>query len=327
MRKVEHLRISVSPECNLRCKHCYVPDQKEILLQDERTKLISAEDTMNFMDNLLANYGLRKITLSGGEPLLSTIWYKTKVLLKYACDHDLEVQFNTNGCGNVSIEEINSIVEDKKHLIFFHVSLDGCDADYVDDFRGCKGTFKEVLKFLEIANANGYATRIRYTATCKNLNQVIPCYEIAQRMGLDAFLIKPVFPAGYALKNQDYMVDLKEYENIQNELVKASIGSNTKIIFPQPFFPDEKSIPVEANVKVLKCNCGSTAFYLTFDGKVYPCTYLVGTPNAQNYYIGTMQDTIHLLEQWETKSELDDYREGVHTCPSFDILMNFQKSI
>lgn len=325
MRKIEHLRISVSPECNLRCKHCYVPDQKDIMVEGERAKLISAEETMYFMDKLIESYGLRKITLSGGEPLLTTIWYKTKVLLKYACDHDLEVQFNTNGCGNVSMDEINSVVGDKKHLIFFHVSLDGSEADYVDEFRGRKGTFQQVLNFLETTNSNGYATRVRYTGTCKNLDQVIPCYNLAKEMGLDAFLIKPVFPAGYALKNEDYMVDLKEYEEIQNELVRNSIGSATKVIFPQPFFPDEAMIPKDANVKVLRCNCGSTAFYLTFDGKVYPCTYLVGTPNAENYFMGTMQDTIHLLEQWESKSELDDYREGVHTCPSFDILMNYHK--
>lgn len=327
MREIQHLRISVTSECNLRCKHCYVPDEKIVQASETlRNDHISIDSMIALMDRLREDYGLRKITLSGGEPMLSTIWNRTKPLLKYAVEHDLEVQFNTNGCGDVPVKEINKVVGDKKHLIFYHVSLDGSKPDYVDEFRGVQGVYDKVILFLKTARDNGYTTRIRYTATSKNLDQVEPCYKLAQDLNLDAFLIKPVFPAGYALKNQEYFVILKQYEEIQKKVAELSVGSRTRAIFPQPFFPDENEIPSEANTKVLNCNCGSAAIYLTHTGKIYPCTYLVGTPQAEKYVIGNIQDMESMFAAWEDKEELKDYRTGKKTCPTYDILLSVSKN-
>lgn len=65
-RKIDYIRISVTDRCNLRCVYCmpekgvpFVP-HKEILSFDEILRLV----------RVLADLGIRKIKLTGGEPLV-----------------------------------------------------------------------------------------------------------------------------------------------------------------------------------------------------------------------------------------------------------------
>lgn len=65
-RAVEYLRVSVTDRCNLRCAYCMpaegVPyeDGADVLTFDEIVRVVS----------LLARHGLRKVRLTGGEPLV-----------------------------------------------------------------------------------------------------------------------------------------------------------------------------------------------------------------------------------------------------------------
>ena len=65
-RPLKDLRISVTDRCNFRCTYCMPfdeyegSDKKEILTFEEITRLAS----------LFVQFGVDKIRLSGGEPLL-----------------------------------------------------------------------------------------------------------------------------------------------------------------------------------------------------------------------------------------------------------------
>ena len=65
-RNIEYIRISVTDRCNLRCTYCMpeegipVVDHQEILSYDEIAKLVE----------IFADIGIRKIKLTGGEPLV-----------------------------------------------------------------------------------------------------------------------------------------------------------------------------------------------------------------------------------------------------------------
>ncbi len=65
-RAIEYLRISVTDRCNLRCTYCMpaegVPyeDSDEVLSRDEILRLVT----------LLSRHGLRKVRITGGEPLV-----------------------------------------------------------------------------------------------------------------------------------------------------------------------------------------------------------------------------------------------------------------
>ena len=65
-REIRYLRVSVTDRCNLRCEYCMsedgVPDKGHgnILSNEEITRIIRAA----------AGYGISKVRLTGGEPLV-----------------------------------------------------------------------------------------------------------------------------------------------------------------------------------------------------------------------------------------------------------------
>ncbi len=65
-RAVEYLRISVTDRCNLRCTYC-MPE--EGVPYEERDAVLTYEEILRLV-HLLARHGLRKVRLTGGEPLV-----------------------------------------------------------------------------------------------------------------------------------------------------------------------------------------------------------------------------------------------------------------
>ena len=65
-RKIDYLRISVTDRCNLRCIYC-MPEKGVKLV--ERSLLLREEEILRIV-SVMAELGIRKIKLTGGEPLL-----------------------------------------------------------------------------------------------------------------------------------------------------------------------------------------------------------------------------------------------------------------
>lgn len=65
-RTIDYLRISVTDKCNLRCVYCMPPEGVKMLDHDD---LLSFEEIVAFTE-LAVLRGVRKVRLTGGEPLL-----------------------------------------------------------------------------------------------------------------------------------------------------------------------------------------------------------------------------------------------------------------
>ncbi|MEX2281472.1 MAG: radical SAM protein, partial [Gemmatimonadota bacterium] len=65
-RRIEYLRISVTDKCNLRCVYCMPEDGLPWL---GRSAILSYEEIASIVRQLAA-MGLRRIRLTGGEPLV-----------------------------------------------------------------------------------------------------------------------------------------------------------------------------------------------------------------------------------------------------------------
>src|SRR5262245_53572415 len=61
----DNLRISVTDRCNLRCTYC-MPEEVVFM---ERSELLSFEEILHFVQ-IAAPLGVRKLRLTGGEPLM-----------------------------------------------------------------------------------------------------------------------------------------------------------------------------------------------------------------------------------------------------------------
>jgi GTP 3',8-cyclase len=65
-RRIEYLRISVTDKCNLRCVYCMPPEGLPWL---GRSEILSFEEIVRIVE-VMAGMGLRRIRLTGGEPLV-----------------------------------------------------------------------------------------------------------------------------------------------------------------------------------------------------------------------------------------------------------------
>ncbi len=63
-REIDYLRISVTPECDLRCYYCLPAD-----LGETHSRLLKAEEIIRFVQ-VAAGLGVSRVRLTGGEPLL-----------------------------------------------------------------------------------------------------------------------------------------------------------------------------------------------------------------------------------------------------------------
>ena len=66
-RDINYLRIAVTDKCNFRCIYCMPVDGVAPRAHDE---LLSAEEIARFV-RLVAGEGIRRVRLTGGEPLVS----------------------------------------------------------------------------------------------------------------------------------------------------------------------------------------------------------------------------------------------------------------
>ena len=90
-RTHDNLRISVTDRCNIRCVYC-MPESVEFL---PKTEILSFEELVR-LGQVAASLGIRKIRLTGGEPLVrSSLWILIKQLA--AIDGIRDIGLTTNG--------------------------------------------------------------------------------------------------------------------------------------------------------------------------------------------------------------------------------------
>ncbi len=65
-RKINYLRISITDRCNLRCRYCIPSDGIKLIARNE---ILSYEEIYK-LAKIGAGYGINKIRLTGGEPLI-----------------------------------------------------------------------------------------------------------------------------------------------------------------------------------------------------------------------------------------------------------------
>lgn len=309
---ISRLQIAVSYYCNLHCEHCYVPEENR---DEYKTKLepdqLEIPQILGFMDHLIGSYGLERISVTGGEALLNKVWPRTRPVVEHGLRNGLEVQLNTSGSGQVPISEVVDLVAETGGRLVLHVSLDGIDQEQVNAFRGHSRAMQWALRTIREAVDGGLKVQIRYTATEGNLADTLPCYDLVEEIGVEEFVVKPMFAAGVARENEELIATIGPVLDLQRELLAASIGRSTKLVLPEPVYVPPTEFPAEANVRTIQCACGTESLYLSTDGALFPCTYLVGAGDADDWIVGNIKDPGFDFDAvWADPSTWTEFREA-----------------
>jgi cyclic pyranopterin phosphate synthase len=178
-RPVRDLRISVTDRCNFRCVYCM---PKEVYGRDwqflPREQLLSYEEITR-LAGVFAGLGVRKLRLTGGEPLVRR--HLERLIAMLARIPDVELTMTTNG----------SLLPHKAHTLReagldrITVSLDSLDDDVFRAMNDVDFPVARVLAGIEAAQAAGFSVKLN-TVVRRSLNDesIVPMARYAREAGL-----------------------------------------------------------------------------------------------------------------------------------------------
>ena len=171
-RQLRDLRISVTDRCNFRCTYCM---PKEVFNADY--KFLRREQLLNFeeitrISKVFASLGVRKIRLTGGEPLLrKDLPMLISQLAKINSIKDISL--TTNG---VLLTEKMALELKKAGLKRITISLDTLDQDVFSRISDVKVDVNQVLQAIGYAESAGLAP-VKINAVVKkgvNEHSILP---------------------------------------------------------------------------------------------------------------------------------------------------------
>ena len=181
-RRITYVRLSVTDRCDLRCRYC-MAERMQFLPKRE---ILTLEEMAALADILIAR-GVRKIRLTGGEPLVRKgVMELVRMLGKrIGCGLD-ELVLTTNGTRlerfagelhDAGVRRINVSLDSRKPDLFGHIT------------RG--GDLSQVLRGIEAALTAGLAVKINMVALAGiNEGEIADMLRWCAAMALDLTLIE-----------------------------------------------------------------------------------------------------------------------------------------
>lgn len=261
-RNIEYLRISVTRDCNLNCLYC---KPGTACRNDDQFRPLSPADYGKIV-RTAAELGIRKVRITGGEPLVRHDIYEIISVISSVEGID-DISMTTNG---IHLEQAAQRLKDAG-LTRVNVSLDSLNED---NFRKITGVNKlhDVLNGIRKAAIYGLVPVKTNTVLIKGLNdyEVDDFFRLARDMELDVRFIE-LMPVGeFGEENRDKIVYNTEIIAAHPELVPVESVNSSE---PARYYTVEGykgRIGFISPISSSFCSC-CDRIRLTCDGKIKPC--------------------------------------------------------
>ena len=175
-RPFQDLRISVTDRCNFRCTYCM---PKEIFGSDyafmQRDELLSFEEIERLV-KIFVEFGVKKVRLTGGEPLLRKDLYLLVRKLK-----NIEGLEDIGLTSNAFLMEKHAKSLKESGLDRVNVSLDAIDDEVFSSINDVGVKTKRVLQGIEAARDAGLGVKVK-----KGMNdqEILPMARYFKSLGV-----------------------------------------------------------------------------------------------------------------------------------------------
>jgi len=297
---------TILTQCNLSCRHCYAPNP-------EGSKPISLDRSIKVLD-ILATIGVKRLYISGGEPLIHP--HLINIVRHARAASSWKIFVVTNGFTDdyELIEELVGMVD------YFQISIDGINADTHNSIRG-PNSFEKATKLFAVVNgANKRSkTAISFTPLPENVDQLPNLYTFAVELQADCvYVTKPKKPArNQSLQGESFDEFLSEgfrrkimdkYDEMVKSYIKFSQEVSTlagvKIPTIDPSF--DSALNLLLCVKRGCCSAGGNNLFIDEQGDCYPCVAL----NQSEHKLGNIFE-----EPFETiynERAVQKFRQRIH---------------
>jgi len=309
--------ILVAPtwECNLRCKYCFVKNNK--IEKDEG--MMTPELAVRVIDSL--NEGLSSVSsicvhFYGGEPFINLPAIKAMV------DRAVELKtgrfcFVATTNGTVLSDELLEVIE--KGKVVLSVSIDGPEAVHDECRKKANGTptHADVVRFIETVRAKTSchvmgASVIRSGWT---LRQAVDYLRTLPIRDIKAQAIRSQKGEPYALTDEEREIYKKDLEYV-GQLVIQDLEAGR---LPMDGRFSSRVLQVLANTsRDSFCGAGLYNFGITPNGKVYPCILI----NNSESLLGNVTDDpkvwVEAGKQW-VQRVTRVHKPECQSCSSFKL--------
>ncbi len=295
--KLRSLYIYLTDKCNLNCMHCW---QSAPLEGEGVHSSLKLSECKGFLDDTLG-MGLRDITFSGGEPLLST---EFKKFAGYFHEHNIPITIETNG---ILIPYKNNLETIKNYDIYCAISLDGITPEIHNEYRKNKSAFQRTTQSLDELEKAKSNFQIIMAISKFNYHELVPLLDFVKDRYryCDTFKINVVSTIGRAeeMDKKGLLFGAQELPKITEEV--------SELIDKYPFRVILHLDPVFFSFKNLTLNysCGGHCGYkhslsILANGNISICSL---GKQVGKYIFGHVS-TIDVRDIWEN----DPFLSRIH---------------
>lgn len=241
--------IELTHRCNLRCIHCYIP-------QENPPPEASVEDWKKAIDKLVEN-GLCVITFTGGEPLL----YEDLIqLISYGFRKGCQTRIFSNA--NL-LNCMEKILEFKKAgLCQLETSIYGATARTHDKITGINGSFEKTIQAIRLCGKAGIPVTVKTSWLSLNWHEYKQVIEFVKKLGVFFRGSPNVTPRNDGnrknLSSQMSYEELVEFYRLEQSMFpRSKIQKNNILGHGKP-----------------PCGVARLSIAIAPDGKIFPCMHI-----------------------------------------------------
>jgi cyclic pyranopterin phosphate synthase len=275
-RSLTDLRVSVTDRCNFRCRYCMPRehfDQEQRYLK--RSDILSFEEIARVVSSL-APLGLRKVRLTGGEPLLRSELHKLVALLRK--DSTLEIALTSNG----SLLKKHARALRDAGLDRLTVSLDSLSPEVFARMTDSEFPVTDVLSGIEAAHAAGFGP-IKINAVVRRGVNDHTIVELARHFKGSGDIVRFIEYMDVGLTNgwrMDHVLSGREIvARIAEDLPLEAVSPNYAGEVAKRYRYSDGSGEIGVITSVTQPFCGDCGrLRLSADGQIFGCLFArVGT--------------------------------------------------
>lgn len=278
--------------CNMRCKHC--GSSCEDALKGE----LSTKEALKLCDEL-ADLGLNRITISGGEPTTRKDW---DLIVKRLADHKILVGLITNGWLFTEETAIRAKSAGVNTIAF---SLDGLK--HTHDNTRKEGAFDRVMNGIDCCRENKIPCSIVTTINSDNIPQLDEMYEILVQKKVFAWQIQTALLMGNMEKHSHLMGSPKDIDEIIDFAYSKIDRDEIQIHLADCIgYYNHKEIEVRNKLKKSKnynwkgCQAGKRNIGILHNGDILGCTSI----RSREFIEGNIRER-SLRDIWEDSNNFN----------------------
>ncbi len=265
-RQISDLRISVTDRCNFRCVYCRSADPENYREHDE----ILSWPELERLARIFVSLGIRKVRLTGGEPLVRDGLLQYISYLKQLGVEDLSMTTN----GHLLAERCDALLSAGLHRI--NISLDSLDPIKFEKITRTR-SYDVVMRSIDAAQATRFAP-VKVNAVLVrgfNEDEVEAFAAFARERGLIMRFIEFMPLDADRHWSRELMVPAAEvYERIHAQWPLVQIPNEKSETARKYRFADGAPGEIGLIAPVTQAFCGHCSrIRLTADGKVRTCLF------------------------------------------------------